>query len=106
MKQSEHSLPFLVEDFSPDVLALKDAVTAYQESPDPISAQKYGMQQKHLDLIFFGQSTLLLMESTLCFICELIFYDLKDTSLSSVEKRLGVSPVILVQPRVFRTPKY
>ena len=79
---------FLVEDFSPDVLALKDAVTVYQESPDPISAQKVwdAAEAPRLDLFRSinlasdGIHTLLHMRADLL--------RFKDTSLSSVEKDL------------------
>ncbi len=78
----------LVEDFSPDVLALKDAVTAYQETLDPISAQRVwdAAEAPRLDLFRSinlasdGIHTLLHMRADLL--------RFKDTSLSSVEKDL------------------
>jgi len=78
----------LVEDFSPDVLALKDAVTAYQEALDPISAQKVwdAAEAPRLDLFRSinlasdGIHTLLHMRADLL--------RFNDTSLSSVEKDL------------------
>ncbi len=78
----------LVEDFSPDVLALKDAVTAYQEALDPISAQRVwdAAEAPRLDLFRSinlasdGIHTLLHMRADLL--------RFKDTSLSSVEKDL------------------
>ncbi|HJP16546.1 MAG TPA: malonyl-CoA decarboxylase family protein [Acidimicrobiales bacterium] len=78
----------LVEDFSPDVLALKDAVTAYQEALDPISAQMVwdAAEAPRLDLFRSinlatdGIHTLLHMRADLL--------RFKDNALSPVEKDL------------------
>ncbi len=78
----------LVEEFSPDVLALKNAVSVYQESPDPISAQHIWdvAEAPRLDLFRSinlaadGIHTLLHMRADLL--------RFKDKELSPVEKDL------------------